>query len=185
MPIVGWRRVASATACDFCVMLASRGAVYSTEESASFEAHAPDELGRGGVCSCSVEPVYARVPDPPAIVELREQFQTVTDGLRGSAVQVAWRFYWRNRGNDEALLQRFGAEIVAKLRGRPTAVPSVAEQIAGPRLAQRGPMARTSPLAQRGPMARTSPLAQPGPPARTSPLAEPGPPAKRSGPARS
>ena len=98
MPIVGWRRVASATACDFCAMLASRGVVYSTEESASFEAHAPDELGRGGVCSCSAEPVYERAPDPPAVVALRDEFKDVTAGLVGTAAKLrAWRAHWRMR----------------------------------------------------------------------------------------
>jgi hypothetical protein len=45
----GWRRVLGGGGCDFCVMLAGRGAVYG-EESADFEAH--------DKCGCTTEPVY-------------------------------------------------------------------------------------------------------------------------------
>lgn len=45
--LVGWRRVVSPGACDFCLMLADRGAVYSAE-TARFAAH--------DNCSCTVEP---------------------------------------------------------------------------------------------------------------------------------
>jgi hypothetical protein len=44
----GWRRVTSG-GCDFCAMLAGRGAVYS-EASADFASH--------DHCACSAEPVY-------------------------------------------------------------------------------------------------------------------------------
>jgi hypothetical protein len=46
---LGWARVASANACAFCAMLASRGPVYK-EESVDFEAH--------DHCTCGSEPVY-------------------------------------------------------------------------------------------------------------------------------
>lgn len=46
----GYQRVTSGNACDFCSMLADRGAVYGSE-SADFEAHSH--------CSCSAEPVFA------------------------------------------------------------------------------------------------------------------------------
>lgn len=46
---VGYARVASGKACNFCSMLADRGAVYG-EESADFQAH--------DGCSCSAEPVF-------------------------------------------------------------------------------------------------------------------------------
>jgi hypothetical protein len=82
MPIVGWQRVASDNACAFCEMLAARGAVYS-EESADFEAH--------DGCTCTVEPVWRREADPPAIVDLREEIATVTGGLSGRAALAAWR----------------------------------------------------------------------------------------------
>lgn len=46
----GYERVTSGNACEFCSMLADRGAVYG-EESADFEAH--------DHCACSAEPVFA------------------------------------------------------------------------------------------------------------------------------
>jgi hypothetical protein len=46
---VGYARVTSGKACQFCSMLADRGAVYS-DDSVHFEAH--------DGCSCSAEPVY-------------------------------------------------------------------------------------------------------------------------------
>lgn len=46
---VGYRRIASASACGFCKMLAGRGAVYK-QESAYFASH--------GNCQCTVVPVF-------------------------------------------------------------------------------------------------------------------------------
>lgn len=46
---VGWARIASGKACEFCSLLADRGAVYG-EDSADFPSH--------DHCSCSAEPVY-------------------------------------------------------------------------------------------------------------------------------
>lgn len=45
----GWRRLTSAGACDFCLFLADRGAVYR-EETAEFGAH--------DNCGCSAAPVF-------------------------------------------------------------------------------------------------------------------------------
>lgn len=46
----GFARVTDGNPCAFCAMLASRGAVYKSEESGSFECH--------DKCGCGVEPVY-------------------------------------------------------------------------------------------------------------------------------
>lgn len=46
---IGWERVTSGAACDFCTMLADRGAVYR-EDTADFEAH--------DHCACMAEPLY-------------------------------------------------------------------------------------------------------------------------------
>lgn len=46
---LGWARAASANACAFCALLASRGPVYR-EETADFDAH--------DGCGCGIEPVY-------------------------------------------------------------------------------------------------------------------------------
>ena len=55
---VGWDRVTSDDPCAFCAMLASRGAVYRSEETASFESH--------DHCSCSAEPVFSPADVKPA-----------------------------------------------------------------------------------------------------------------------
>lgn len=46
----GWNRVTSGDPCGFCAVLASRGPSYSSESSASFEAH--------NFCACEPEPSY-------------------------------------------------------------------------------------------------------------------------------
>lgn len=53
----GWARVTSAEPCEFCAMLASRGAVY-TASSGVFQAH--------DHCACSLEPVYRHAQEWPA-----------------------------------------------------------------------------------------------------------------------
>lgn len=47
---VGWRRITRANACDFCRMLAGRGAVY-TAATAEFHSH--------GDCNCAAAPAWA------------------------------------------------------------------------------------------------------------------------------
>lgn len=54
---IGWARVTDGDPCYFCLTLASRGAVYKTEQSASFEAH--------DHCGCSAMPVFDRATDIP------------------------------------------------------------------------------------------------------------------------
>lgn len=49
----GWARVADANACEFCTLLASRGATYS-EASADFASHAH--------CGCTAEPEFIGQP---------------------------------------------------------------------------------------------------------------------------
>lgn len=47
---LGWYRVTDGDPCAFCALLASRGAVYKTQQSASFGAHPS--------CGCSAEPAF-------------------------------------------------------------------------------------------------------------------------------
>ena len=47
---IGWARVTDGDPCYFCLTLASRGAVYKSEETASFEAH--------DHCACIAMPVF-------------------------------------------------------------------------------------------------------------------------------
>jgi len=45
----GWERIVSRGACEFCVMIADRGAVF-TKDSADFQSH--------GACGCTAAPVF-------------------------------------------------------------------------------------------------------------------------------
>lgn len=53
---LGWARITDGNPCYFCLTLASRGAVYKSEETASFEAH--------DHCACTVMAVYKGTPIP-------------------------------------------------------------------------------------------------------------------------
>lgn len=73
---LGWARVASANACAFCAMIASRGPDYGSEASASFEPH--------DGCQCGAEPVYhsdAAWPDQSQ--RYRDLWDEHTAGLSG------------------------------------------------------------------------------------------------------
>jgi hypothetical protein len=72
----GWQRVASPLCCAFCAMLASRGPVYQSEESASFEPH--------DLCNCAPEVVYSRdTPWTPQAQQFRDAWQIATEGANG------------------------------------------------------------------------------------------------------
>lgn len=53
---VGWARVTDGNPCYFCLTLASRGAVYKTEQTADFQAH--------DHCACVAMPVYKATEIP-------------------------------------------------------------------------------------------------------------------------
>lgn len=76
----GWARVTRPNACAFCRMLATRGAVYRTERSASFQAHHADEHG-GGDCQCGVEPLFAKRYEPPAHTRADQSLWSETGNL--------------------------------------------------------------------------------------------------------
>lgn len=61
----GWAREAKPDACSFCALLATRGAVYRSETSASFEAH--------DHCHCLPVPLFADHYEPPAYVRQWQQ----------------------------------------------------------------------------------------------------------------
>lgn len=79
----GWQRVTSGHACAFCSMLASRGAVYKSEESSEFQAHSH--------CTCSAEPFYPGSKLLPANAGYRATWNRVTRGLSGDRAMEAYR----------------------------------------------------------------------------------------------
>lgn len=80
--VAGWRRVGRGAACPFCLMLISRGAVYS-KTTVNFEAH--------DNCGCTPELVYRRESEPPEVDRLREQWERITAGRSGPDALRAWR----------------------------------------------------------------------------------------------
>jgi hypothetical protein len=75
----GWAREPRPTCCYFCAMLATRGAVYRSEQTASFEAHDHDR--------CVPVPLFADHYEPPAYV--REWGQVWGDSTRGHSGKAA------------------------------------------------------------------------------------------------
>lgn len=55
---LGWARATSGQPCAFCALIASRGPVYKSGQTASFQPH--------DACHCTPEPVYHRDADWPA-----------------------------------------------------------------------------------------------------------------------
>jgi hypothetical protein len=81
-----WARVTDGDPCAFCAMLASRGAVFLTEESAGFQAH--------DACACTAEPVYyANAPLPGRGAEFQKLWN---DNIRGRYSGAEARRQWRN-----------------------------------------------------------------------------------------
>ena len=105
--IVGWRRVVDADPCFWCAMLAGRGAVYLTRESAG-------AVGAGGRTrgtrqagesfhdgdECTVEPLYEDEDEPDEVLALQEQWRQATAGTSGAESIRAWRRHWDARNQD-------------------------------------------------------------------------------------
>lgn len=73
----GWQRFARSGGCDFCVMLAQRGAVYRTERTASFAAHYH--------CGCVAGPSWD--PDAPEVEPMAYRASQRTGALRWRAAR--------------------------------------------------------------------------------------------------
>jgi hypothetical protein len=93
---VAWMRVTSSNPCAFCAMLASRGGVYRTETSASFEAHSH--------CMCVAAPVFSHA-DAQATRNnpLYQQWKQATKGTSGQDAVNAWRRYWDAQQNRDGV----------------------------------------------------------------------------------
>lgn len=80
-----WIRVTDGDPCSFCAMLASRGPVYLTEDSAGFRAH--------DHCACTAEPVYhADAPWPGRAQEFhRLWMEHIHKRYSGAEARRQWR----------------------------------------------------------------------------------------------
>lgn len=80
-------RVTRPGACSFCLMLAVRGAVYRSENSASFRAHTYP-----GLCRCDIEPVWGEYEPPAHIRAAQALYSEATADLpRGADRANAFR----------------------------------------------------------------------------------------------
>jgi hypothetical protein len=91
---LAWLRVTASNPCAFCAMLASRGAVYKSEQSAGFQAH--------GHCRCTAAAVFSE-NDAGFIAQnnlLQQEWKRVTKGHSGKYALRAWRRYWDKQHPD-------------------------------------------------------------------------------------
>lgn len=96
---VAWARVTSSNPCAWCAMLASRGASYRSEASASFEAHSH--------CQCTVMAVFS-AQDAKALKDnpLAQQWREATKGYGGKDALNAWRRHWdAQQGRDGVIVR--------------------------------------------------------------------------------
>lgn len=73
---LGWMRVTDADPCAFCALLAGRGPVYKTEQSADFRAH--------DHCACTVEPFYDGSEWTASAREWRDMYNQAVSEARAS-----------------------------------------------------------------------------------------------------
>lgn len=86
---VAWYRVTAADPCSFCAMIASKGAVFKSEQAAGFLAH--------NRCHCSAAPAFS-AEDVKALRDndLYQQWKQATRGYSGKNALNAWRRYWES-----------------------------------------------------------------------------------------
>lgn len=79
----GWARIPEPGACSFCLMLATRGAVYRSEATADFKSH--------DNCRCHVEPVFTAYEPSAAVRQAQALWASSTRGKSGNAARIAFR----------------------------------------------------------------------------------------------
>lgn len=115
--VVGWARVTDGNPCHFCAMLASRGAIYTSRQSAEAVSDGrpndPEGLKKYHPgCHCQVVPVYSRNDFlTPEARRLSREWKDVTRGKSGAEARKAWRQHMearqrtRARAENERLLR--------------------------------------------------------------------------------
>lgn len=92
--LVGFRRILnSPQPCAFCVLLASRGAVYRSDKATVTGTRGTRQIGEAyhDHCSCTLEPLWEHEDEPADVVALRDQWDEVTAGLSGQEAINAFR----------------------------------------------------------------------------------------------
>ena len=105
----GWARVTQPGCCYFCAMLASRGAAYKSQQSASFQAHDHDR--------CVVEPVFGVYEMTAQAREWQALWRSSTKGLSGKDARNAFRQAMEGR---EVTAARHAAKRTAPKPGERT-----------------------------------------------------------------
>lgn len=98
-------RITDGDPCAFCAMLAARGGVYLTEETASFESH--------DACGCTAEPFYEGSRMPERNQAFRDLYNRATAAARGAGDL--------ERGTDNDLLNAFRRAYTAGQQSAPEA----------------------------------------------------------------
>ena len=102
---IGWARVTEPGACYFCAMLATRGAVYKSRDTASFQAHRRYPNGTGGDCRCHVEPVFNAYEPSAQIRQWQADYKRLKKEKGGKLSLIEWRRAVEGRdGTDRAPL---------------------------------------------------------------------------------
>lgn len=93
--LIGYMRVTDGDPCFFCAMLASRGPVYATAQSAQYR---EDGQTYHDLCACVPVPVFSGGPPQPAVnVLARQMWESSTEGLSGTDARSAFRRAWESR----------------------------------------------------------------------------------------
>lgn len=101
----GWARVTEPGACYFCALLATRGAVYKTRGTASFQAHRRYPNGTGGDCRCHAEPVFNAYEPPAQVRQWMADHKRLKKENGGTLSLIQWRRAFEGRdGTDRAPL---------------------------------------------------------------------------------
>ncbi|MBX5463810.1 MAG: hypothetical protein IRZ28_22320, partial [Steroidobacteraceae bacterium] len=107
---IGWARIIRPGACSWCAMLAGRGAVYRSAETAG--RRASKRFVGGSMfawhnhCGCVAVPVFD--PDDPALRvadDLYDRWVQATRGRSGKAAIRAFRRYWDELPDEERPVQ--------------------------------------------------------------------------------
>ena len=75
-----WARDARASGCAFCLMLASRGPVYTSQDVGDFNAH--------DSCYCVAVPDFDDYEEPPHLAEFRETYTDARDSVGGRTSDI-------------------------------------------------------------------------------------------------
>lgn len=73
----GWARQVEPGACSFCLLLATRGAVYRTERTADFRAH--------DHCHCHVDPLFGPYEPSAEVIRAMALYRSVKGTAKGPA----------------------------------------------------------------------------------------------------